>query len=347
MKRSKAIVWVPVVIAAVGALVFVCMRNESPGAGASEAARVSAATAAPGSAPSISQPAPATTHQAAVSQAKRSPAEWQRMLGTSQGIVAAFASAVEAAEAGDFGALRELHWLVTECAPLFGYVRRGGTREQFLQQQSLYLPPGGRELLESNYDRCAAIALAPEFAKWSENHGPLDHEYWELEGEKLGDPMFTSFEVANFVDELSRAKGEDRELLKSSIGEDVRKVLRSGDGTAWYDLGMRALSDQVGADPSYGLALILAACERGYDCSSVNRHNLALNCGMNTNCSANSLEEAFNQQYPADVNARARTHLLELQLLLQQGDWARIERFLPLDGAAFRPAAASSRESSS
>ena len=283
---------------------------------------------------------------AAITRPKLSPAEWQRMLTSTQGIVDAFASAVQAAEAGDFGALREVHWLVTECAPIFSFARGGGKRDEFMQGQAQDLPPGGREQLEAKYERCAAIAHAPRFATWSEADGQLGHQYWERVGETVGDPMFTSFEVANFVDELSRARGADRELLESSIDEDVRAVLRSGDGTAWYDLGMRALSDKMGADPSYGLALILAACERGHDCTRANRHNLELNCGMNPDCSANSLEEAFTQRFPADVNARAHARLLELRLLIQQGDWAKIERFLPLDGTAFRPAAASSPGSS-
>lgn len=266
-------------------------------------------------------------------------AEWQRAFEKPGGIVDAFRDAVQAAESGDVHAIRELHTFVVLCAPLFQYVREGGSREHHLrfQAESGYLPPGGLEQRALEYDRCAPVADEPEFSAWSLTDGRLGGDYWRRRGEQFNDPLFLSFSVAERISRLNRAQTDQRAKLKTQIVADVAQVLRSGDAVAWVDFGTRAMSEEISSDPGIGLALVLAGCDRGADCTNANAHNMVLNCRINPWCgAAATLEEMYNQRFPADVNARARTHLLELQALIQQGDWARIESFVRLDGTAFR-----------
>jgi hypothetical protein len=191
--------------------------------------------------------------------------------------------------------------------------------------------------VERTYDRCAAVASSPEFAAWPLTDGRLTVDYWQQTGQRLKDPVFIGWEAGEELSVLATTEGATRASLKKSITENIRQVMRSDDAAGWMNLGSMALSDRFSSDPSYGLALILASCERGYDCTNANPNNLLLNCEFNANCAAaTTLAEQFNQHYPPEVNARARAHLLELQSFIQEGDWARIEGFIPLDGKAFR-----------
>lgn len=291
--------------------------------------------------PSVALPLPSATApqaRAISGNARRTPAQWQQGLASPDTIAQAVGEAALAAESGDFGALRALHTLTTICAPIMEYVRTGGSRERHLDAQP-YLPTGGRAQLAAAYDRCAAVASAPALAGWSLTDGRLSHPYWERVGRQLGDPLFASFDIEEMVSALPKAAAGERATLKAAIAENVRRLLRSGDGAAWVDFGARTLPGKVTSDSSISLALILIGCERGYDCSGANTTNMSLNCSVNMSpdCGgATTLQEQFALRNSAGVNARAYSRYLELIALIQQDDWAAIENYVPLDGSSFR-----------
>jgi hypothetical protein len=256
----------------------------------------------------------------------RSAAQWQREFSDPRTVAAAFRYAVEADASIDFRALREAHTLVTMCKPVIEYVREQRSRQSWLDGQTP--SPDSPGFHEAHYDRCAAVAKATESAEW-QTRRVFGHEYWERLASRVDDPVFKSFEIASDADAYARADTGTRAEIRVRIAENLQQVLRSGDEAAWYDLGGRLLDSRVTADQATGYALILAACERGYDCTSANRHTWLLGDAARTK------QESIAQRAPAATNGRAHSRQLELLALVAQGDWDGVGKFVPLDGTLF------------
>jgi len=187
---------------------------------------------------------------------RRNMLDWQRALYDSQTTASAFAQAVDAAETGDLGALREIHDLLVTCQPVMQYVREGGEREKWMSGQ--LTPPNGIRWFEPFYDRCAAIANASAFATLPADAGKLTAAYWTQLAVGFDDPLFKSFAIAEYA-----GHAQAREYIATELNE----VLRSADMTAWRDLGGRLFDLGLTADKAVGVALIQVACARGYDCT--------------------------------------------------------------------------------
>jgi hypothetical protein len=267
----------------------------------------------------------------------RSMLGWQRDLYDPQTTAKTFAEAVDAAEAGDLFALREVHDLLAICKTIIEYVREGGSRERYLSDSEI--PPNGIQWRGPFYDRCAAIATATAFAGWPLTEGRLTASYWEDVGRRLDDPLLHSFAIAEDILSYDHAEIGRRTELRARMVDNLHRVLRSGDPGAWWDLGFRLLNPQLTADKAVGIALVQVACERGLDCSQKNVHNWTLRCdgSSDPNCgSATTNLEAFAQRESAATMARAQALSERLTLLLNTEDRDEIEEVVQLDGAAFK-----------
>jgi len=268
--------------------------------------------------------------------ASRTMIGWQRGLYDPQTTAAAFAEAIPAAESGDLTALREIRDLLVRCRPVLEFVREGGSRELYLSNQ--LVPVNGVRWHEPFFDRCAAIATA--FAKWPLTEGRLTATYWETLGAKFDDPLLRSFAIAEDVEGYANAETDKRPGLRARMADNLHRVLRSADAAAWADLGFRLRDPRLTSNNAVGIALIRIACDRGYDCTKDNVHNLGLQCDGNAdpNCgAATTLQEAFEQRERPETMADAQSLYERLTLLLDQRDWDEIERLIRLDGTAFNP----------
>jgi hypothetical protein len=267
----------------------------------------------------------------------RSMLEWQRDLYDPQSTAKTFAEAVDAAEAGNLNALREVHDLLVLCKSVMEDARQGRDRERYLSGYEM--SPNAMRFREQHYDRCAAIATAPAFAQWTLTEGRLTAAYWEQVGARFDDPLLRSFAIAEDVLAYDRAPIEQRSELRGRMLDNLQRVLRSADAGAWWDLGFRLQNPRLSADKAVGIALIQVACERGYDCTKNNVHNFLLRCDWNDNPNCGSAAtnlEAFTQRESAATITRAQALYERLTFLLNQGDWDEIEKLVPLDGTEFK-----------
>ena len=245
--------------------------------------------------------------------------DWKHAFDQGGDVVDAFSAAARAAEAGDSRALRAVHFHVGLCQKYFG-----------IAHQPWMDRPGPQEVggIEQIYpdERCALIARAPEFAADTPGAEKLTPGYWQRVAQRVDEPLFVSYRLAETAAQLDQAPADAKPGLKSSIAADVRHILQSRDATAWFELGAIAMAPAANADPSYGIALMLAACDLGYDCV------IPAGNGRVTK----TQQQRFKETLPADMYEKGMARYSELRELMRAGDWAAIGNFLPLDGSAFR-----------
>jgi hypothetical protein len=240
-------------------------------------------------------------------------AGWRISFDHGASVVEAFTAAAHAAEHGDPQALLTVRNYVAQCARFFG-----SAYQPWMERPESLPASGGLGQLMAD-ERCMLIAHAPEFADRS-SEDRLSPAYWQRVAERVDEPLAASFRVSAALAKLATAQPEERAALQASLTADLRHVLRSGDATAWYDLGSHGAAQGVGGDPSYGMALTLAACDAGYVWGG----------------GAQTLAQHMKQDLPPDMYARTEARYLELQGLIRAGDWAQVETFLPLEDALFK-----------
>ncbi len=322
------------VLCGVAGVAWFGFRDASEGAGGDRAETgVASATAAtparvstPDSRPASASPAKAGTpmgnadaSQVAASGKRPVITDWRHAFDQGGDVVDAFSAAARAAEAGDSRALRAVHFHVGLCQKYFG-----------IAHQPWMDLPGPHEVggIEQIYpdERCALIARAPEFAADTPGAEKLTPEYWERVAQRVDEPLSVSYRVADTLAQLDKAPADAKPGLKSSIAADVRHILQSRDATAWFELGSRAIAPGANADPSYGIALTLAACDLGYDCVIPGGNGTV----------TQTYQQRWKQSLPADMYEQGMARYSELRELMRAGDWAAVENFLPMDGTAFK-----------
>ncbi len=244
--------------------------------------------------------------------------------------------AAKAAEAGDDGAAHELFEITLRCGALVGTIRKGATREEIRARIPSPDPVSIAASL-AEFDYCAPIASAPELADWQPRNSKLSATYWRQQAERLGNPTMLTSRFTSNAFNMPRAQGAAREALLAQLSTDLKTILRSGDGEGWYQLGMQASYNLFSSDPAAGLALALASCDLGYDCTKNNRRNIWGHCQMSNCAPVDDLAQFVRDNYSSADTGRAYEKLLELKELLRQQNWDAIEQFVKPDGRLMQP----------
>ena len=109
----------------------------------------------------------------------------------------------------------------------------------------------------------------------------------------------------------------------------------SGDPDALYLAGMLLADPRYSSDALNGIAVALAACELGRDCSADNPENSFHNCGVSGACPADAdfvyyLQQSLGPSAYAQVYARAQ----QVKQSVQAGDWDAVMAVLKINEAA-------------
>ncbi len=124
--------------------------------------------------------------------------------------------------------------------------------------------------------------------------------------------------------------------MLGQIRNEVKEIIRSRDGEAWYKLGLSFGSGNFAKDPSLGWAIALASCDMGYDCRVTNPRNDWYGCTREGKCSETMNLNDTLQLTNAALYAKAYGKYQELKQLMKQGSSDEIEAYVPLDGALFQ-----------
>jgi hypothetical protein len=112
----------------------------------------------------------------------------------------------------------------------------------------------------------------------------------------------------------------------------VTAATNSGDPGALFAVGQLLTDGRYSSDITRGLAISIAACEMGYDCTAANPANPFSACKDTGSCPADADFAYYIQQsLGADMYAQAYARAQELKELLAQHDTSGIDRFIVID----------------
>jgi hypothetical protein len=143
---------------------------------------------------------------------------------------------------------------------------------------------------------------------------------------------------------FSVRKGRDEESPRSAANlrdaeqiEQLRSyatgIVRSGEPDAIFKLGLSMWNADIAKDPAYGLALALAACDLGYDCSGKERNNAWSFCDLPQYCGApRSFRQFAQDTFSPGLFSRAYARAEEYKDALARGATDELSPFANLDG---------------
>jgi hypothetical protein len=117
-----------------------------------------------------------------------------------------------------------------------------------------------------------------------------------------------------------------------AIDTNVRAAVESGDADALFGAGELLADGRYSSNPLNALAVSLAACDLGHDCSADNPENAFANCKFSGACPPDAnfayfLQQSLGAENYAKVYARAQ----EVKQLIEAGDWDAVLANLKVD----------------
>jgi hypothetical protein len=277
--------------------------------------------------------APASHAPAAASLALLS--EWRQLLTDNIDALQFVKAAVPAAKAGDGRAMWYIGQVMRMCMRAANGIY-GGTPislEAQLQQELAQMPPNMPQYLKDEHEREARRCFPLfEFAKKENPWGgpPQPPAYWFAQAYAAGDPLAQEDVAARAAaDVMADAKmPEDVRAAKVNVVQDnLRAVVESGDPDALYRAGMLIANSQLSNDTFRGLAVALAACDLGRDCTAANPESGFYECLQSGRCPPgldfpSMLQQGMGQEQYAEALyecAQSGCPGLDFPAILQQG----------------------------
>jgi TPR repeat protein len=114
---------------------------------------------------------------------------------------------------------------------------------------------------------------------------------------------------------------------------DINKSAATGDPAALFRIGLLLSDGRVGQDPINAFALMIVACNSGYDCTTYNEFAFGA-CAAANACQQGEIytDKIRNSIGDADF-AKAYSRAQQLQDALARGDTGAVQQFVQLKGA--------------
>lgn len=339
---------VGVLLAGVSWLIWMGESTAAPGLPAVPATDASQMTAAAAESPPLTEPSADQLQTAAGAELQShdaslhprdpsSPPSWQvwdERFHAADDMVAFMNQAREAAESGDAVAAWMMFESIIRCLGPMRAISRG---EQAVQE---HLKPGGMayhdERTVRDFHRCRGVldAFAGEHAS-PDDYMRFSIQHWRQTALELGSPRARMDAVVSLMMRLEDSRDTiDIAGTIKDVRSHVRQIVQSDDALALTQLGLRLSQGDVSKDWRYGMAMFLAGCEMGYDCSADNPNSMWAICRRHPeNCSPDSsfrgeLEASLPAKKYAQVDALAE----QFKEAHRRGMYEDMARFHALDG---------------
>lgn len=256
--------------------------------------------------------------------------DWLRQFRTSTNLRPLVQNAASAARSAHDGrAAYTVYLAMIECGVLLRAARQG---PDALQEHLRYLtgltavaPEQIRKKSEKSVGRCMALTTPALFenVQMSDSDGE-NAAYWRDLAASEGDPL-AMMEALNHSKPVRRTdlNGNTRELSGPEI---ALEVAHSNDPAALFTLGQRIFSDTKNDDRMDGMALSLAVCMAGYDCTGANPDFGWDDCDVSGACVngrdyASIVQQSLSASEYAAVYAKSQA----IQSAIQRGDQTLVD----------------------
>jgi hypothetical protein len=253
---------------------------------------------------SSAQPIDHPAHSAERATDKTSAAAWGAKFHAADDYSRFIKEALPAARAGDGRAAWYISKALRECAYVVHEYRGSADPEAQLLQELASMPNApewSQKIRVEHTHRCLGIAReAPATGLPTVDGHPSS--YWYAQAVAAGDPIAQAAAAADAVGEVSASNGTMSDAQKAdklkTAEKNLRAAVESGDVDALYYAGelLTNTSALLGSDPLQGIAMALAACQMGRDCSPNNPDDPGYDyCKATGDCSADT-DYAYRMQ---------------------------------------------------
>jgi hypothetical protein len=237
--------------------------------------------------------------------------------------------AAPAALAGDDRAALYTSWALTKClAPMGNYQASADPEADFNAKLTggPHLPKWAIEKRRREFHRCVGFAKGDAFSHLPiRPQGSALPSYWMNQAYNDRDPLAVAYHAD---DELARGPAGDE---AAAVQLDLEEAVASGDAPAIFHVGEMFLFAGIRyrANPAVGAALIVAACDLGYDCSVNNPAlDFYLICASTGGCRPgftylDGLRQILGENRYAEARSRAR----QFEEALAAGDQTALNSF--------------------
>jgi hypothetical protein len=246
--------------------------------------------------------------------------------------------ALPAARSGDGRAAWYIGQALSSCAYVIKTYQGVRDPEAQLNQQLTGMtkaPQWTKDQLEQKTKRCLGLAQEDPFASLPHRDGGYASSYWNEQALADAEPLAQDAAAAAAMATLSvmRDMSADAKAEKlRAIDTNVRAAVESGDADALFGAGELLADGRYSSNPLNALAVSLAACDLGHDCSADNPENAFANCKFSGACPPDAnfayfLQQSLGAENYAKVYARAQ----EVKQLIEAGDWDAVLANLKVD----------------
>jgi hypothetical protein len=192
-------------------------------------------------------------------------------------------------------------------------------------------PQWARDAVAARARRCMGLAQDDPFAQLPQRDGGYGATYWYDTALAADDALAQVRVVTVALADTEGLKNAERTARLAAIQSNLHAALSSGDPEALYKVGMLAADGRYSQDPLGGVAIALAACELGRDCSAESSDNAFAACNVSGACPPHAtlfdvMQRSLGAAKYAEIYARAQ----QIKASMLANDWPSVESALRL-----------------
>jgi hypothetical protein len=246
-----------------------------------------------------------------------------------------------AARAAFDGNGRAAHFVdvaLTKCAQIMNLAKTSEDPvREYLRQYTQTFPYAPQLLLDQaavEARKCVFLGNASAFDDLPHREGGYPSEFWRELALAEKDPVAEAIQAQADLSRLPQMRSsKDRQLALDRLQHYVYDAVSSKDPEAIFEIGIALTNGaSINHDTLKSLAMSLAACDMGYDCSANNPHNYRLNCRPVGMCP----QGAGYREYLRTIYGETRYAEIYMQGevfrdLLARGEWEELDQFIRID----------------
>jgi hypothetical protein len=265
-------------------------------------------------------------------------AQWTAKFHASSDYRKFVADALPSATSGDGRAAWYIGQALTSCTLVVKDYRRTPNPEELIRRQlerSVNAPQWIRDLEVEKTNRCLGLAQSDPLEGLPHRDGGYPSAYWRNLALADKDPLAEAQAAADAIATISVTQGmseEAKTVQVRVVDANIRALVQSGDPDALYYAGTLLSDPRYSSNSMNGIAVALAACDLGHDCSADNPENPFYNCKLSGECPSGADYAYFLQQsLGAGKYSQIYAHAQEIVQSVRSGEWDVVLKNLVVD----------------